>query len=209
MPFLVAIAGPSGSGKSDLVKRLAESLPEPASYLCLDSYYLPLPRMSLEERNGRNFDDPNALDWPLIESHLSDLAAGRAVEEPFYRFDQHTRAPGTRHVMPASVILVEGIFAIVRDSIRSRFQLTVYVDTPDDVCFTRRLVRDVRERGRTVKAVETQYQSSVRPMAEKYVWPGRKIADVVVSGIDPVEWAVSQVRGEIQRRTGVLLNSSH
>jgi uridine kinase len=84
--------------------------------------------------------------------------------------------------------------------------LTVYVDTPDEVCFTRRLARDVRERGRSLQSVEAQYEATVRPMAEKYVWPGRELADLVVSGIEPVEWGVSRIRGEIQKRTGDMVS---
>jgi uridine kinase len=193
-PFLIGIAGPSGAGKSELARLIAARLPEPSSLISLDSYYLPLLHLPLEERIHYNFDHPEALDWSLIHSDLGCLARGQAIEEPVYLFDRYARAEASRHVEPSPFVIVEGLFTLYDAQVRSLLGARLYVAAPDDVCLERRLARDTVERGRTRASVLDQYTRQVRPMAELYVIPTQIHADLVVSGLNPLEesWKLCQ-----------------
>lgn len=180
---IIGIGGPSGSGKSTLAAHLCKALaPARAEIITLDSYYFPLDHLTPAERASRNFDHPDSLDWALIAQHLAALLRGEAIEEPIYRFDLHTRDARTRRVEPAPYVLIEGILALHDASLRALMHRKVYIDTQDPQCLTRRLRRDIAERGRTAESVEAQYEQTVRPMAEQFVWPSRQWADLVVSG---------------------------
>jgi uridine kinase len=201
-PLFVGIAGASGSGKSQLAKHVVDALHQPAVLLSLDCYYRVLDHLPLEQRGHMNFDHPDSLDWDLFLAHLSALAAGRAVDEPIYLFDQHTRAATSRRIEPAPFIIVEGILAFHQPDVRARLDLRVYVDTPDELCFARRLERDVAERGRTPESVHRQYEETVRPMAAQYVWPSKWWAHVVVPGTGGFAVSVAAVLKAVQERVG-------
>lgn len=186
-PFLIGVAGPSGAGKSELSRLMAARLPGPTALISLDSYYRPLPHLTFEERCRSNFDHPDALDWPLIHEHVKAIGQGRIIEEPIYRFDTHARAPETRLIEPAPFVILEGLFALHDPSVRALLDARIFVIAPDDVCLARRLARDTVERGRTRDSVLRQYAETVRPMAELYVLPSRHHADLVVSGVEPLE----------------------
>ncbi|MBM3797564.1 MAG: uridine kinase [Acidobacteria bacterium] len=180
---IIGIGGPSGSGKSTLAAHLRNALaPARAEILTLDSYYFPLDHLTPGERSLRNFDHPDSLDWALIARHLAALLRGEAIDEPIYRFDLHTRDARTRRVEPAPYVLIEGILALHDPALRTLMHRKVYIDTQDPQCLTRRLRRDIAERGRTAESVEAQYEQTVRPMAEQFVWPSRQWADIAVSG---------------------------
>lgn len=191
-PYLIGVAGPSGSGKSELASFIAKQLDSPSSVLSLDSYYLPMDHLPLEQRELVNFDRPEALDWELIRAHIEKLKAGEAVDEPVYRFDLHTRAFEVRRIEPARALAVEGLFALHDPAVRSLLDLAIYVETNENVCLARRLARDVIERGRTPESVVAQYEATVRPMARRFVFPAKAHADIVVSGEQPLElsWAM-------------------
>ncbi|MBM3737993.1 MAG: uridine kinase [Acidobacteria bacterium] len=193
MPVLIGIAGPSGSGKTALAKRLIHALPGTVSLLSLDSYYRELSHLQLADRERVNFDHPDSIDWDLFERHLALLASGTDVEEPVYLFAEHNRAGRTIRVRAADYVLAEGILVLHREQVRRLLSLKVYVLTPDEVCYRRRLDRDVRERGRTPHSVEAQYASTVKPMAEQFVWPAREFADLVVSGQEPFDVSIARV----------------
>ncbi len=180
-PLLIGIAGGTGSGKSTITRRLAAALAEtPVAFVALDSYYLDLGDMPMDERNRRNFDHPDAFDLPLLLQHLEALAAGQSIESPVYDFRRHARASTTETVRPSDVVVVDGILALHDPRIRALFGLKVFVDADADLRLARRIRRDIVERGRTVEDVLEQYETTVRPMHERFVEPTRAYADLIV-----------------------------
>lgn len=197
--IIIGIGGPSGSGKSTLARNLRAALGEgEAEVMSLDSYYFPLHHLTAAERAARNFDHPDAIDWNLITAHLDDLRHGRAIQEPIYRFDLHTRDLLTRRVLPKAYIIVEGILALHQPAVRAAMNVKVYIETHNPACYRRRLERDTRERGRSEESVMRQYRETVLPMAEQFVFPTRAHADLVVSGeygyTEPVKAVLKAVR---------------
>jgi uridine kinase len=199
---VIGIAGGSCSGKSSIAARLAALMKDrDAVVLSLDSYYKDLSDIPLAERKKRNFDAPDALDIDLAVRHLRTLIAGGSVLVPAYRFDEHTRAPESEWVRldagggdaMKSAIVVEGLFALYFSSLRSMFHLSVFVDAGHEVCLSRRLGRDVAERGRAAAEVTDQYEGTVRPMFERYVAPTRKYADMTVDGERAPESAAAEI----------------
>jgi uridine kinase len=186
-PFLIGVAGPSGAGKSELSRLLAARLPGPASLISLDSYYQPFADLAFDERTRINFDHPSALDWDLVQAHLELLRCGEAIDEPGYSFERYSRATETRRVEPTPYVIVEGLFALYDRRIRALYDARIFVSAPDELCLTRRLARDTVERGRTPQSVFEQYETTVRPMAERFVLPTEQFADLVVSGSDSLE----------------------
>lgn len=203
-PYLIAIAGPSCSGKSELSRWLARELSAPI--LPLDAYYRDQPGVPLERRSKMNFDEPVALDELLIFQHLEQLAAGRPIDRPIYDFTTHQRAPAVQRIEPERFVLVEGLFALHWERARRLCGTKVYIETADHVCFDRRLARDVRERGRTPESVRSQYDSTVRPMATLYIRPTRHFADTIVSGVEPLDRSggtvLTHLEGHVSRAKG-------
>jgi uridine kinase len=196
---ILGVAGLSGSGKSELAKKLAARL-NSCAVLTLDSYYHPQSHLTLEARAELNYDRPDALDWGLLTTHLDELAMSRAIEEPQYLFDQHTRSRRTRRIEPQVCLIVEGILTLHRAEVRDRLDLKIFVSTAPEECFRRRMLRDIAERGRTPESVRDQYENSVWPMAVEYVLPSREFADLVVSGEQPLDRSVEQVMEVLGRR---------
>ena len=198
-PVMVAVAGASGSGKTTLAAELARTLD--GIHFSLDSYYRDLGHLPWEDRTKVNFDDPAMMDTALLAEHIAALAAGRPIERPVYDFAAYTTVPGeTETVRPGAFVVVEGLFALSYVELRPYYQLGVYVDTPDDVCFARRLKRDVEERGRDPESVRRQYDATVRPCGLAFVRPLAEIADLVVDGTDPLDFKLEQVVAALRRR---------
>ena len=191
-PHIIGIAGPSSSGKTELARAVARRLPGTA-IVSLDSYYRALDQLPLEVRQNVNFDHPDALEWDLLREHLQAIAAGRAFDEPVYDFARHTRASGERRIEPGEFLIVEGLFVLHWPELRRMLDTKVYVQTDPGVCFERRLRRDVAERGRTPESVREQYERTVLPGAELFVYPTRQHADLVVSGERPLEESTEAV----------------
>jgi len=200
-PYLIAIAGPSGSGKSALAGRVTQLLDGACAVVELDSYYHAQPGLSLEERAHCNYDHPDALDWDLLESHLRALLAGQPIDAPIYLFDQHTRADATSSVAPQPYVILEGILALHHPAIRAAAGLKTFVTASSAECFRRRMERDVAERGRTRESVRDQYNSTVWPMALSYVLPTEQYADLVVSGEAELEASALAVIERVARRS--------
>ncbi len=188
-PYLIGIAGPSCSGKTELARKWATAL-SGAPILSLDSYYHALDHLSLEERATCNFDHPDALDWLLIVQHVRELAQAHPVEEPVYLFDKHTRSTQSRRVVPGDFVILEGLFTLHHPEVRNLLKASVFVKTSDEECYRRRLVRDIAERGRTEECVRKQYESTVRPMAEAFVLPTSMHAHITIAGDQPLEDAL-------------------
>ncbi len=191
-PHIIGIAGPSSSGKTELARRLAAELGG-AEIVSLDSYYRGREELPFEEREKLNFDHPDALEWELPHAHLRGIAMGRGFAEPVYSFERHVRIAGGKRIEPAGFLIVEGLFVFHWPELRAMLDTKVFVAADPEVCCRRRLARDVAERGRTPEYVKAQYERTVRPGAEQFVYPTRQFADVVVSGEGPFEESVAAV----------------
>lgn len=180
--YIIGIAGGSGSGKTTFAKKVLSNLSsEGAQLLHMDSYYLPnQPSNNLSPEGKPNFDHPDAFDWELLRFHLKTLKGGGKVSCPVYDFTNHCRSDETRIVGPCKVILFEGIFALFDKQIRELLDIKAFLHVDSDIRFTRRLHRDVKERGRSLESVISQYYDTVRPMYEKYLSPQRQFADFIV-----------------------------
>lgn len=179
-PFVVGIAGGSGSGKTALTRSLAERFADDAAVLFHDNYYKRQDALSFEERVTVNYDAPEAFDNELLVEHLDELLAGRSVDAPTYDFASHNRSDRTIRVESRPIIFVEGVLVLADEALRKRFDLKLFVDTDADVRILRRIKRDVLERGRTLESVEAQYLATVKPMHERYVESSKLWADVIV-----------------------------
>ena len=201
-PVIIGIAGCSGSGKTSLARELARELE--GTHFHLDHYYRDLSHLSLEERYRENFDHPDALEVDLLAEHIEELASGRSIARPQYDFASYTRIPAASvAVYEPHILVIDGILALHFAALRRLYHLSVYVDTPDEICYQRRLARDVRERGRTPESVAADYAKTVRPMAEQFVQPSAQYADLVVDGTSSFDWSVEQVLSTL-RRKGLL-----
>lgn len=196
---MLGIAGASGSGKTTLANELAREL---GGFLfSLDNYYRDLGHMPFEERIRQNFDDPAIIESPLLAAHVAALARGETIERPIYDFATHTRVAGrTETVRPGAYLLVEGLFALYYPELLPLYQLRIYVDTPDPLCFDRRLKRDTEERGRTPESVRQQYDATVRPASIAYVRPSAANADLIIDGGESLDWKVEQVLAAMRKR---------
>jgi uridine kinase len=198
-PTVIGIAGCSGSGKTTLADELARMLGGLRFHL--DDYYLDLSDLPLTERAQKNFDDPAMIELPLLVAHIAALARGETIERPIYDFATYTRLRGrTQRIVPGPFLIVEGLFALHYSELLPYYHLRVYVDTPDELCFARRLKRDMEERGRTEETVRRQYESTVRPTSLAYVRPSAARADLVVDGADALDWKIERVMAEMRQR---------
>ncbi|MBI2425849.1 MAG: uridine kinase [Candidatus Hydrogenedentes bacterium] len=178
---LIAIAGPSGSGKTTLAQGIVEALGrEEAGLIALDAYYRDLRFLPPDERARQNFDHPDALEWPLIRQHMGALARGERIALPHYDFASHTRTERTECVEAKPYILVEGLFALHDPEMRQLCTKRIFVTNTHDVCLERRAGRDIRERGRTPESVQAQYDATVRPMADAYIFPSAAHAELTL-----------------------------
>lgn len=179
---IIAIAGGSGSGKTTFAQKVMKNLyGAEAILLHMDSYYLPSHPKNLYTASGKaNFDHPDAFDWPLLRQHLSDLRAGKSIKCPVYDFTSSGRTEEFETLGPCKVVLFEGIFALYDLDIRSMLDIKVFLHVDSDIRFTRRLHRDVKERGRSLESVIAQYYDTVRPMYQKFLDPQRQYADFTV-----------------------------
>ena len=180
-PFVIGVAGGSGSGKSTVTREVLASVEAGmASVLMQDDYYRDQSDMSPEDRRKVNYDHPDAFDWPLMVEHVRRLCNGEAIEMPVYSFAQDNRTAETITVPPAPVIVIEGLFALYNAELRKMMSLKVFVDTAPDVRFIRRLQRDISERGRSTESVIQQYLETVRPMHKQFIEPTRRNAHVIL-----------------------------
>ncbi len=180
-PIIIGIAGGTGSGKTTIANVLLERVgAEHIAFLPHDAYYKNLTDLPRAQRDIINFDHPDSLETNLLVDHLKLLKTGATVETPMYDFTRHARTEQTKQVSPQAVILVEGILVFAEADLRKIFDVKIFVDTPPDIRFIRRLQRDIIERGRTVESVINQYETTVRPMHLEFVEPSKRHADVII-----------------------------
>lgn len=204
--YIIAIAGPSCAGKTELSKKLAADLSCPI--LLLDSYYRDLHSLSLAARARVNFDEPSALDEKLLIEQVHALSRGETVSRPAYDFATHTRVPQRESFAARDFLIVEGLFALYWPELRELLGTKVFVDAPDDLCLRRRMKRDVAERGRTAGSVIAQWKQTVQPMAALHVRPTSRYADLVLSGEQPLSQSLVTVLEHVYSKCPALQCSS-
>ena len=205
-PVIVGIAGASGSGKTTLALELARELN--GIHFPLDHYYRDLSHLPFEQRVRQNFDEPGIIESGLLVRHVASLARGEAIKRPVYDFATYTRIlERTQTVRAGEFLIVEGLFALFYPELLPLYDLRVYVDTQDDLCFARRLKRDIEQRARTEESVRIQYEATVRPASIRYVRPSAANADLVVDGAEALDWKVEEVLAALRGR-GLIRGSS-
>lgn len=197
--FVIGIAGPSGAGKTAVAEALAQSLGGQCDIVSCDHYYRDLSHLPMAERELVNFDHPDAVEHELLTSHLDLLRTGQSVAMPAYSFETHSRASVREPVAPAPVTIIEGLHVLHWPSVRQLLDVKVFIDVRHEVCLARRVDRDVRERGRTIESCREQYEDTVRPMADAYVFPSRCFADLVLDGTAAVQTSAGEIAGIVRR----------
>lgn len=208
--MIIGICGGTGSGKTTISRKIVEAVGKENVILVeQDSYYRNLADMPLDERHQANFDHLDAFDNGMLVNHLKRLKQGQPIEMPVYDYKTHTRTTETILILPKPVIILEGILIFAEPRILEALDVRVFVDTPDDIRFIRRLRRDIVERGRTVESVITQYFATVRPAHFEFVEPSKRNADIIIpeggntdTGID---FLCSKIREELSKQ---LLNTT-
>lgn len=180
-PVIIGIAGGTGSGKTTVARAIYDRVGrDRIEWISHDSYYRNFDGLSPEERTKINFDHPDSLETELLTRHLDVLSKGSSVEVPVYDFATHSRKTDTQKVEPRKVVIVEGILVLAEAELRKRIDIKLFVDTPADIRFVRRLVRDIESRGRSLTSVVDQYMTTVRPMHEEFVEPSKRYADLII-----------------------------
>lgn len=178
--IVIGIAGGTGSGKTTLIDRIKEEFGQEITVLCHDYYYKAYDHLTLEQRKKLNYDHPNAFETDLLIEHINALKEGKSVCIPVYDFSSYDRTDETIRINPAKVIIVEGILIFENKKLLDLFDIKVFIDTDADVRIIRRIVRDVKERGRSLDSVINQYLTTVKLMHEQFVEPSKKYADIII-----------------------------
>ncbi len=200
---VIAIAGASASGKSLFADTLFSELtrevgPGMISLISEDVYYRDLCHLPVEKRAMCNFDHPDAFEHELMAEHINQLRNNQPVNHPTYCYKTHTRKPETVHVEPTPVILVEGILLLTDEKLREQFDISVFMDSPLDICLLRRIKRDLVERGRDIDSITEQYEKTVRPMFYKYIEPSRQHADLIVTRGGKNRIAINIIKAKVR-----------
>lgn len=201
--MVIGIAGGTGSGKTTLTRRLVDAFGDDVSVVYHDNYYKKHTGLSYEQRAALNYDHPDSFDTALLVEDLKKLAAGQAIRCPVYDYTIHNRSDKTVEVRPTKVVIVEGILIFADPALRELMDIKIFVDTDADVRILRRILRDVKERGRSLDSVISQYLATVKPMHEQFVQPSRQYADVVVleggHNLVALDMIIQRVRSHIQQ----------
>ena len=201
--IIIGIAGGTGSGKTTLTRHLKDHFGPDVTVIGHDSYYKRQEGKTYEERALQNYDHPDAFDTDLLIQHLRELKEGRSIQCPVYSYVDHNRTDQTVEIFPTKVLIVEGILIFQDPVLREMFDIKIFVETDADERILRRCLRDVEERGRTLRSVVTQYLTTVKPMHEQYVEPSRKYADIVVleggHNLVALEMIMQRIQNHIDR----------
>jgi uridine kinase len=207
--MIIGICGGTGSGKTTVANSILESVNAgEVAFIQQDSYYRNLKDLPLDYRQAVNFDHPDALDNDLLVHHIRKLRAGGSIELPVYDFRTHSRLNETVLIEPKPIVIVEGILIFADSRLLEQMDIKVFVDTPDDIRFIRRLRRDVAERGRTVDSVIEQYLATVRPMHMQFVEPSKRYADVIIPEGGHNLVSIDLISGKIRERLSNALTTS-
>lgn len=200
-PLIIGIAGGTGSGKSTVARRVAESLQgAKVAFIDMDAYYRDHSALTMEERRRVNWDHPDAFDTGLLARHLEALGRGEAIEKPVYDFVHHARAPETVRIEPSDVIVIDGILLLVDERVRAECDVKVFVDTDADTRLIRRIRRDMAVRGRPLEEILDQYLTTVQPMHLQFVEPSKRYADIVIPRGGENAVAIDLLKASIARR---------
>ena len=201
--IIIGIAGGTGSGKTTLTRHLKDHFGPEVTVIGHDSYYRRQEGKTYEERALQNYDHPDAFETGLLVRHLRELREGRSIQCPVYSYVDHNRTDKTTEIFPTKVLIVEGILIFQDPVLREMFDIKIFVETDADERILRRCLRDVEERGRTLRSVVTQYLTTVKPMHEQYVEPSRKYADIVVleggHNLVALEMIMQRIQNHIDR----------
>ena len=202
--MVIGIAGGTGSGKTTLTRRIQQVFGEDVSVVYHDNYYKAHPNMTYEERSALNYDHPDAFDTDLLVEDLKALCAGQTIQCPVYDYTIHNRSQETVTVRPTKVVIVEGILIFENKALRELMDIKIFVDTDADVRILRRILRDVKERGRSLDSVIDQYLTTVKPMHQQFVQPSRQYADLVVldggHNLVALDMIVQRVRSHVEEK---------
>ena len=202
--MIIGIAGGTGSGKTTLTRKLMETFGDDVSVVYHDNYYKRHVGMTYEERAALNYDHPDSFDTDLMVADLKKLAAGEVIHCPVYDYAIHNRSEETVEVRPTRVVIVEGILIFENKALRDLMDIKIFVDTDADVRILRRILRDVKERDRSLDSVISQYLTTVKPMHEQFVQPSRQYADIVVLdggyNLVALDMITERIRSHITRR---------
>lgn len=200
-PFVIGIAGGTGSGKSTVARNVARALhAESVAFLDMDAYYLNFAHLPVPERRTINWDHPRAFDWELLISQLARLSAGEFIDKPVYDFVSHARTEQTVRVAPAAVVVIDGILLFSDARVRDLCDVKVFVDADADIRLMRRIRRDMTKRGRPLEEILEQYVTTVQPMHLEFVEPSKRYADVIVPRGGHNAVAIEMIVAKIQRR---------
>ena len=202
-PLIIGIAGGSGSGKSTVARKIADSItPASVAFIDMDAYYRNHVELTLDERRHLNWDHPDAFDLDLLAQHLDALARGEPIQKPVYDFVTHLRDERTVRVAAADLIVLHGILLFVDERVRARCDVKVFVDTDADVRLIRRIRRDMANRGRPLEEILEQYLTTVQPMHLQFVEPSKRYADIIVPRGGHNTVAIDLIISTILRRMG-------
>ena len=197
--LIIGIAGGTGSGKTTVVRKIVEALPENSvAVIPQDSYYNDQSHLPLDVRKLTNFDHPNAFEWSLLAKQIEELRSGKAVEQPTYSYITCTRLPETVHVEPHDVIIVEGIMALYDKQLRDLMDLKIYVETGADERLLRVIQRDTVERGHPLEMLIAKYRNVLKPMHDEFVAPTKQYADIIIPNLGDNGSAIEMMRAYIQ-----------
>lgn len=196
--FVIGIAGGTGSGKSTLTGKLKDVFADDVVLLCQDYYYKSFDKLTFEERAKLNFDHPNSFDTPYLIEQVKQLKNFKPIDRPVYSFIEHKRLNEVVKVEPKRVIIIEGILIFENRELTDLMDMKIFVDTDSDIRLLRRIVRDIKERGRDLDSVINQYITTVKPMHEEFIEPNKKVADVIIPEGGMNHIAVSMLLDKIQ-----------
>jgi uridine kinase len=184
--IIIGISGGSASGKSTLSKKIINFFSKKkivVEHLQLDNYYKDLKFLSKSERNSKNFDHPDSIDFKLFYQHLTKLSLGNYIDTPTYSYKTHLRKNKTNRIEKVDLLIIDGLFILLKEKIRDFFDLTIFLDVNSDSRLLRRIKRDVKERSGNKNYIRDRFKNIVEPMHQKYVEPSKKFADMIVKDI--------------------------